>query len=87
MNQDGTRQSYFFYLVKFFLFYLSDGRTLNRPAGKPASCASWPSASAVKGVSSDGFNTTEQPTASAGATLRVIIAARKEGSFFALTIY
>jgi hypothetical protein len=39
----------------------------------PASIASCAIAKAVKGVSSEGFNTTVHPAASAGATLRVII--------------
>src|SRR5690606_17648970 len=51
--------------------------TLKTPAGRPASLPSSANASAEKGVSSDGFSTTVQPTAMAGATLRVIIAAGK----------
>src|SRR5450830_22147 len=51
--------------------------TLNTPAGTPARVASSASASADNGVSSAGFNTMVQPAASAGATLRVIIAAGK----------
>ena len=51
--------------------------TLKTPAGKPARCASSASASAVSGVCSAGLTTTVQPAASAGATLRVIIAAGK----------
>ena len=47
---------------------------LMTPAGMPARSARTPSASAEKGVSSDGLITTVQPAASAGATLRVIIA-------------
>jgi uncharacterized protein (UPF0210 family) len=43
----------------------------------PASCASSASASAVSGVCSAGLTTTVQPAASAGATLRVIIASGK----------
>ncbi|EXI65992.1 MAG: hypothetical protein AW08_02731 [Candidatus Accumulibacter adjunctus] len=52
-------------------------RTLNTPAGKPASCARTASASAVSGVCSAGLTTTVQPAASAGASLRVIIASGK----------
>ena len=51
--------------------------TLITPAGMPARSARTPRASAVNGVRSEGFTTTVQPAASAGATLRVIIAAGK----------
>ncbi len=51
--------------------------TLSTPAGRPASSASTASASAVSGVCSAGFSTTVQPAASAGAALRVTIAAGK----------
>ncbi|MNC42391.1 hypothetical protein D3C75_912060 [compost metagenome] len=51
--------------------------TCNNPCGKPASSASFASASAVSGVCSAGFMIIAQPAASAGATLRVIIAAGK----------
>ena len=51
--------------------------TLNTPAGKPAASASAARASAVSGVASAGFTTTVQPAASAGATLRVIMASGK----------
>ena len=51
--------------------------TLKTPAGKPASSASTASASAVSGVCSAGLTTTVQPAASAGATLRVIMASGK----------
>ncbi len=51
--------------------------TLNTPFGTPARSASTASASADSGVSSAGFSTIGQPAASAGATLRVIIAAGK----------
>lgn len=44
------------------------------PAGKPASITSSPSFKAVKGVSSEGFNNTVLPVASAGASLRLAIA-------------
>ena len=47
---------------------------LTTPAGMPARSARTPSASAEKGVNSDGLMTTVQPAASAGATLRVIMA-------------
>src|SRR5258705_3873548 len=47
------------------------------PFGKPARSASTASASAEKGVSSDGFSTMVHPAASAGATFRVIIALGK----------
>jgi hypothetical protein len=49
--------------------------TLNTPAGTPARSASTASASAENGVASAGFTTIGQPAASAGPTLRVIIAA------------
>src|SRR6202012_4660363 len=51
--------------------------TLNTPAGTPARCASSASASADSGVASAGLTIIAQPAASAGATLRVIIAAGK----------
>ena len=41
--------------------------TLSNPGGRPASSASFPTASAVSGVCSEGLWTTEQPAASAGA--------------------
>ena len=43
------------------------GNTCSTPSGRPASCASWPSISAVNGVSDAGLRTTELPAASAGA--------------------
>jgi hypothetical protein len=52
-------------------------RTLNTPAGTPASSASTASASADRGVSEAGLMTTGQPAASAGPALRVIIALGK----------
>ena len=52
--------------------------TLNTPAGSPARSASSASASAEYGVCDAGLETTVQPAASAGPTLRVIIA---EGKF------
>ena len=60
-------------------------RRLRTPAGMPARSASSPSASAVSGVSGAGLATTVQPTASAGATLRVIIAAGKFHGVIAAT--
>src|SRR4051812_25912460 len=51
--------------------------TLNTPDGTPARCASTAMASAENGVASAGFTTMVQPAASAGPTLRVIIAAGK----------
>ena len=51
--------------------------TLNTPAGTPARSASSASASAVSGVCEAGLTTIVQPAASAGAALRVIIAAGK----------
>jgi len=51
--------------------------TLITPAGMPACTANDASASAVKGVSSEGLITTAHPAASAGAILQVIIAAGK----------
>jgi len=52
----------------------SAGITFSTPGGKPARCDSSASASADSGVCSAGLMTTVQPAASAGATLRVIIA-------------
>jgi hypothetical protein len=46
---------------------------LSTPGGRPARAASAASASAVSGASSLGLQTTVQPAASAGATLRVIM--------------
>ena len=51
--------------------------TEKTPGGIPASSASAAIASAVSGVCSAGFSTIVQPTASAGADLRVGIAAGK----------
>src|SRR5512138_2192396 len=51
--------------------------TLSTPGGMPARCASSAHASADNGVASAGLITTGQPAASAGATLRVIIAIGK----------
>ena len=51
--------------------------TLITPAGTPARSSSATIASAVSGVSSAGLSTTVQPAASAGPSLRVIIAAGK----------
>ncbi|MNG03968.1 hypothetical protein D3C84_870720 [compost metagenome] len=51
--------------------------TLNTPAGTPARCASSARARAVMGVWLAGFTTIVQPAASAGAALRVIMAAGK----------
>jgi hypothetical protein len=51
--------------------------TFSTPAGRRAACARRASASAVSGVCSAGLTTTVQPAASAGATLRVIIASGK----------
>ena len=53
------------------------GRTVSTPGGTPASASRPASASAVSGVSVAGFRTPQQPAASAGATLRVTIAAGK----------
>ena len=50
---------------------------LRTPAGMPARCASSALASADSGVCSAGLMMTGQPAASAGATLRVIIAIGK----------
>ncbi len=58
-------------------FSLSAGSTFSTPAGMPARCASSATASADSGVCSAGLITTGQPAASAGATLRVIIAIGK----------
>ena len=51
-----------------------EGRIDRMPSGSPARSASTPSASADSGVSDAGRATKPQPAASAGATLRVIIA-------------
>jgi hypothetical protein len=56
---------------------LSAVRMLSTPAGMPARMASSAAARAVSGVSSAGLMTTGQPAASAGATLRVIMASGK----------
>src|SRR3954470_19849998 len=61
------------------------GNTLNTPAGKPASAASFANAKAHSGVSSAGFKTTVQPAANAGAILRVIIAIGKFQGVIAAT--
>jgi hypothetical protein len=53
------------------------GHDVEHAGGSPACCASTASASAVSGVCSAGLTTTVQPAASAGATLRVIIASGK----------
>ena len=59
--------------------------TLNTPFGMPARSASSASARAVNGVWLAGLHTTVQPAASAGATLRVIIAAGKFQGVMAAT--
>ncbi len=60
--------------------------TLSTPAGMPARWASSASASAVSGVSGAGLITAVQPAASAGLTLRVIMAAGKfQGVIAAMT--
>ena len=59
--------------------------TLNTPFGIPASSASAASARAVRGVSEAGLHTTVHPTASAGATFRVIMAAGKFHGVMAAT--
>src|SRR5690606_40161712 len=59
--------------------------TLNTPAGIPARSASTASASAVSGVCEAGRNTTVQPAAKAGATLRVIMAKGKFQGVMAAT--
>src|SRR5437870_254741 len=51
--------------------------TLKTPIGMPARSPRWASASAENGVCDAGFATTVQPAASAGPTLRVIIAIGK----------
>ncbi len=63
-----------------------DVRTLSTPAGRPARCASSASARADNGVSLAGLITEVQPTANAGATLRVIMAMGKfQGVIAAVT--
>jgi hypothetical protein len=59
------------------LLALSAVSTFSTPAGMPARTASSAAASAVSGVNSAGLMTTGQPAASAGATLRVIMASGK----------
>ena len=59
------------------------GTTLTSPAGTPASDISSARKSAVSGVSAGGLMTVALPAPSAGATLRVIIAA---GKFHGVTI-
>ena len=54
-----------------------DGTTLNTPAGIPARSANTPMTMADSGVSAAGRATKEQPAASAGAALRVIMALGK----------
>ena len=56
---------------------LSAVSTLSTPGGMPARWASSATASAESGVCSAGLMTTGQPAASAGATLRVIMAMGK----------
>ena len=53
------------------------GTMFTTPFGTPASCSSSPMRSAVSGASFGGLMTTPLPAASAGASLRVIIAAGK----------
>ena len=50
---------------------------LSTPSGSPASPASSASFSAVSGVCSAGFSTTEQPAASAGASFQAAISSGK----------
>jgi hypothetical protein len=52
-------------------------RTLRTPSGMPASSASSPSRSAVRGVCSAGLRSTVQPAASAGATFQADISRGK----------
>ena len=59
--------------------------TLKIPAGTPACNASSAMASADSGVSAAGFSTTAQPAASAGATLRAIMALGKFHGVIAAT--
>ena len=56
---------------------VSDVTTLNTPGGMPALCPSSASASADRGVSSDGFSTTAHPAARAAATFLITRAAGK----------
>ena len=49
------------------------GSTLNSPLGNPARSANSTNANDDKGVSAAGFKTMAQPTANAGAALRVIM--------------
>ena len=51
--------------------------TFSTPSGRPASSASSPSRSAVKGVCSAGFSTIVQPAARAGATFQAAISRGK----------
>src|SRR5206468_10947042 len=56
---------------------LSAVTMFSTPRGMPARCASSATASADSGVCSAGLLTTGQPAASAGATLRLVIAIGK----------
>jgi hypothetical protein len=60
----------------------SPATTFRTPAGSPASVASPPSSSADSGEFSDGFSTTVQPAASAGATFQL---ASVKGKFHGTT--
>ena len=64
----------------------SVGTTFSTPGGTPASVSSSATRNAVNGVSGAGLMTTAFPAPSAGATLRVIIAAGKfQGVIMATT--
>ena len=55
------------------LLHPAPGTMLMAPAGKPASCAIWPSASAVRQASSAGLSTQQLPMAHAARTERPMI--------------
>ena len=50
---------------------------LSTPGGRPISAAMTPSSSSTTGVISDGFSTTVQPAASAGATFQEVVTSGK----------
>ena len=53
------------------------GRTLNTPAGMPASMASWAKRIAVSGDFSDGLRITELPVDKAGPSFQQLISSGK----------
>ncbi|MBB5570839.1 hypothetical protein GGI58_006010 [Rhizobium lentis] len=65
--------------------FASPVTTFKTPSGMPARAASSAKAKAENGVNSEGFSTTEQPAAKAGADFRVIMAAGKFHGVMAAT--